>query len=61
MFKKIISGMQSECQTVWLQIRPGILIEPDTDPNCLQMLHAGNISTCKARIFLLVDLQTLLL
>ena len=41
MFTKNISGMQSDRQTVWLQIRPGILFEPDMDPNGLQMLPAG--------------------
>ena len=49
LFLKILSGIQSECQTVWIKIRPDIL---DLGPNCLQRLPADdtnrqrNVSTC---------------
>ena len=31
LFRKILSRIPLECQTVWIQVRP------DLDPNCLQM------------------------
>ena len=41
LFRKIISGILSECQTVWIQIRPDIYVGPDLGPNCLQRLSAA--------------------
>ena len=35
-FKKILSPIPLECQTVWIQMRTG----PDLGPNCLQRLSA---------------------
>ena len=52
MFTKNISGMQSECQTVLIQIRPGILFEPDMDPNCWEMLPAGSTSRLRVQTFI---------
>ena len=41
-FRKILSEIQSECKTVWIQIRPQHFVEPDPDPNCLQSLLADD-------------------
>ena len=41
-FEKILSGIPSECQTDWTQIRPDILFGPDLGPNCLQRLSADD-------------------
>ena len=39
LFRKILSGILSECQTVWIQIRT----DTDLGPNfCLQKLSADN-------------------
>ena len=38
-FEKILSGIQSECQTVWIQIRD----RPGLGSNCLQRLSADDI------------------
>ena len=38
LFRKNLSILPSECQTVWIQIRPDIFVGPDLDPNCLQRL-----------------------
>ena len=38
-FKKDISGITSECHTVWIQIRPDIF---DLGPKCLQRLSADD-------------------
>ena len=45
--------MPSECQTVWIQIRPDILsglknVGPDLGPNCLQRLSVDG--TIKQRV-----------
>ena len=40
-FRKIISGIPSECQTVWIQIRT---VGPDMGKNCLQRLSADDTS-----------------
>ena len=39
----IISGISSECQTDWIQIRPDVFVGPDLGPNCLQKLSADDI------------------
>ena len=44
-FRKILSGLPSECQTVWIQLRPN---KPDLGPNCLQRLSADN--TCQKEL-----------
>ena len=36
LFWKILSEIQSECQTYWLQIRPDRNVGPDLGQNCLQ-------------------------
>ena len=41
-FQKNISGMQLECQTVKIHIRPDIVVGPNLDPNCLQELSADD-------------------
>ena len=44
--KKKLSGILSECQTVWIQIRPNkknqarCFVMPDLGPNCVQRLSA---------------------
>ena len=38
---KILSGIPSECQTVWIQIRPDS-VGPDLGPNCLQGFSADD-------------------
>ena len=46
-FWKKIPGIQPECQTDWIQIRPGNIrhiVGPDLGPNCLQMLWADEAS-----------------
>ena len=43
-FRKILSGIPSEYQTIWIQIRPGVFIGPGLDPNCLQRLSADGTS-----------------
>ena len=35
------SGIPSQCQTVWIQIRPDI-VRPDLGPNCLQRLTTAS-------------------
>ena len=40
LFAKILSGIKSECQTVWTQIRPDDFVGPDLGPNRLQKLSA---------------------
>ena len=50
LFRKILSGIPSECQTVGIQIRPDVLsgmknVRPDLGLNCLQMLSADGTST----------------
>ena len=35
-FPKILSGIPSECQTVWIQIGPDIFVRPYLDPICLK-------------------------
>ena len=42
LFQKIISGIPSKCQTVWIQIRPNIT---DLGPNCLQRLLTDDTSS----------------
>ena len=37
LFRKILSGIPSECQTDWIQVS---FVRPDLDPNCLQKLSA---------------------
>ena len=49
LFRKIISGIPSECQTVWTQIRPDVLSGSDLGPNCLQKL-ADNSKPSSAKI-----------
>ena len=44
LFKIILSGIPSECQTVWIQIRPDKNVAPDLGQNCLQRLVADNTS-----------------
>ena len=51
LFLQIISGIQSEWQTVWIQIRPNILVEPDLGPNCLQRLSEQRTLEGKAYCF----------
>ena len=41
-----ISGIPSECQTVWIQIRPEY-VGPDQGPNCLQRVSADETSSQK--------------
>ena len=41
LFQKFLSGVQSECQTVWTQIRPDF-VGPDLGQNCLQSLSADD-------------------
>ena len=41
LFRKILSGIPSECQTVWTQARPNV-IGPGLDPNCLQRLSGDD-------------------
>ena len=38
-FQKNLSGISSECQTVWIQIK---IVGPDLGPNCLQSLSADD-------------------
>ena len=43
LFQKILLGIQSECQTVWTQIRSDTLsasVSTDLGPNCSQKLSA---------------------
>ena len=44
-FFKINSGIPSDCQTVWIQLRQKV--RPDLGPNCLQRLSAGKESNMK--------------
>ena len=44
LFGKILSGIPSECQTVWIQIKPDILSGPDLGPNYLQRLSENGTS-----------------
>ena len=44
LFRKIISGIASESQTVWIQIRPDFFVGPYLHPNCLQRLPADDTS-----------------
>ena len=40
MFQKIIPGTLSECKTVWIKIRPDMLMGLGLGPNCLQRFSA---------------------
>ena len=51
LFKKTLSGILSECQTVWIQIRPDIF-GPDLGLNCLQRSSADYLLAGKKFIFL---------
>ena len=44
LFRKSLPGITSECQTVWLQIRPASLLGPDLGPNCFQKFLADDTS-----------------
>ena len=47
-FQKSISGIPSECQTTWVQVRPEVMyVGPDLDPNCLQNCSADDKSGTK--------------
>ena len=39
LFRKLVSGILSECQTVWILIRPNVVSLPDLGINCLQSYH----------------------
>ena len=43
-FPTILSGIPSECQTVWIKIRRDVFTGPDPGSNCLQMLSADDTS-----------------
>ena len=45
LFQKILPGIPYECQTVWIQIRPDILLGLIPGTNCLQMLSADDTCT----------------
>ena len=42
LFRKFLSGIPPEWQTVWIQIRPGVSsglnVGPNLDPNCLHLV-----------------------
>ena len=42
LFRKIISGILSECQTVCIEITPDVLFGPDLVPICLQKLSVDD-------------------
>ena len=48
-FQKVLSGISSECQTAWIQIRPNH-VQPDLVPNCLQMLSADETSRQRVKV-----------
>ena len=51
-FQKNSSGIQSECQTVWIQIRPDIFfVRPDLGPNCLQSYQQTTLVGIELKIF----------
>ena len=41
-FEKNLSGIPSECQTDWIQIRPDVLSWLDLGPICLQRLSSDD-------------------
>ena len=43
LFRKIISGIPSVCQTDWIHTRPDVSAGPDLVPSCLQELSADDI------------------
>ena len=49
LFRKIISEISSECQTVLIQIRPNFFVRSDLGPNCLQRLSADDTSRQRAK------------
>ena len=56
-FQNILSVITSECQTVWIQIRPDILSGPDLGSNCLQKLSSDDKFTffCVLMLFIPVN------
>ena len=44
LFLKILLGTSSECQTVWIQVRPDIFVGHELDPNCLKKRSAEDTS-----------------
>ena len=45
---KLLSGIPSECQTVWIQIRPDL--GPDLGPYCLQKLSANETNRQRVKL-----------
>ena len=44
--KKILPRITSECQTAWIQIKPGCSVWPDLGPNCLERSTADDKGSC---------------
>ena len=44
LFRKILSGLPLECQTVWITDQARQNVGPDLCPNCLQRLSADDQS-----------------
>ena len=58
LFRKIISGIPTECQTVWIQIGPDILLGPICVQTVFQSLSADDTSRQKVnmqKLFLFSD------
>ena len=60
-FPRILSGIPSECQTVWIQSGPTHSLDPDQarhkvgpdlGPDCLQRLSADNTNRQKVNVII---------
>ena len=57
-FEKILSGIPSECQTVWTLIRPLRFVGADLGPNCLPRLTADDTGRQRVEVMFESILKT---
>ena len=58
-FRKILSGILSDCQTIWIQIEALHVVGPDMRPNCLQSVSAEDTSRQKDKPYQHCKLYTI--
>ena len=49
-FRNFHSGIPSECQTVWIQIKSDVYVGPDLIPNYLQRLSADGTTRQRVKV-----------
>ena len=50
LFRKTLSGIPSECKTIWIQIRPDKNVGPDLGLKCLKKLSADNTNRQRVKL-----------